>query len=723
MATSRIPIQVGQQRQSLQLGMPAARVPMVAVDDQRGRAVGGLAAGLGQIGTASERLQREQDTAWVSKAASDDQIKWLQRLNELQEAAAPGAPGFTPSMIKEFDDYSAQALENAPENARPFYREQLIRQRTYLGQRAVEFEARSQRNFITSQYQAGMESDAATIALDPAQYQERRAARVAALQTSSLPDAVKAKLLGESEAALAYAAGAATIDRNPRGAMSAFEAASRGEAMPAGFDWIRQLDSDRIQQLRTRAHTQTDRLDTRDRVEADRIQARAGRALGEMDKQIASGLPPKTEDMVRWAGMTMGTEFEAGYRERMAGFEDVQKVLRMPPADQQAFIERRRVELERGGGNSTDKANLDRLEKAVEADGALRRDQPLSWIARRAGVAFPTLDMRLLSTPDGAVQIGPVLRDRADAIRGLQSSHPPGAVNMHPLPPAEAEQLTETFKAASPREKQRMLGNLYWAAGEHDTYQGIMDQIDGADPFLARLGRLSGSLEEGKLQGNWFSPDVLQSAGDVVATAIAGDEILKAGGKAGSLSYPLPKDDEFTQAIADQVGDLYRGVAAGDSSASQFLHDAYAVKAYYLGRAAQEGDLSPDVNSDRLSQAITAVLGQTVDFHGNGRVQAPWGMSESDFMARANMAVFRELNARGMQEKMGRSMSSVGLIGVGAGAYALTLGGMPVLDPQSKDLVIIAMTPDNDAGRDEFGGQLGDLIPNPAADAMVGGQQ
>ena len=177
---ARVPIQVAQQRQALPVGTSAPRVPMAVAADTSGEAVSRVGAGLGQVAAAADRLQREQSTAWVSKATSDDQIKWLQRLNEMQDTAAPGAPDFTPSLLKEFDDYSAQALENAPEGTRPFYREQLTRQRTYLGQRAVEFESKSQRSYITSQYQTGMESDAATIALDPSQYRERRAARVAA---------------------------------------------------------------------------------------------------------------------------------------------------------------------------------------------------------------------------------------------------------------------------------------------------------------------------------------------------------------------------------------------------------------------------------------------------------------------------------------------------------------------------------------------------------------
>lgn len=709
MAT-RVPIQVAQQRQALPVGASAPRVPMAVAADTSGEAVSRAGAGLGQIAAAADRLHREQSTAWVSKATSDDQIKWLQRLNEMQDTAAPGAPDFTPSFLKEFDDYSAQALENAPEGTRPFYREQLTRQRTYLGQRAVEFESKSQRSYITSQYQTGMESDAATIALDPSQYRERRAARVGALQASILPDGVKAKLLVESESTLAYAAGAATIDRDPHGAVQAFDAAARGEPS-AGYEWVRFLDSDKIQQLRTRAQTQTDRIDTRARVEQDRAIARAQRAVGEADKQVSTGLPARADDMLRWSSMVQGTEYEAQFREMMRGQDEVQQVLRMPVDAQQAYIQERRLKQQRSGASVTDASNLDRLSRAVDTNTKMLREAPLSWVENRSAQPVAALDFGQLATPDGTAALGQTLRERSDVIRGLQRANPAGAVQMRPLLAPEAEQLSSAFKQAGAREKRQLLGQLYWAAGTPDTYQGIVSQVDGVDPVMARLGRLAGSYEQTKLQNNWFSADVVQSAGDAAATAIAGDEILRAGGKAGALNYPLPKDNEFTQAIASKVGKLYRGAGAGDSGGQAFMQDAYAVKAYYVGKAAQEGDLSPDVNSSRLDQAITAVLGQPVNFHGNGEVLAPWGMNESDFLDRANRAVAREISDRGLQEQLGRSMSNSGLIGVGAGSYAVTLGGIPVRDPKTGRPIIIQMTPEADAGRDEFGRRLGDMIP------------
>lgn len=716
MAT-RIPIPVGQQRQSVALGLPAARVPMVAVDDPNGRALGGASDALGQIGTAVQRQQREEATAWVSKASSDDQIKWLQRMNELQDSAEPGAPEFTPKFLGEFDQYAAQALDNAPQEARAFYQESLNRQRAYLGTQAVTFEAKQRRSLVVGQYQGGLESDAAAIALDPLLYEERRAARLAALNSSSLPSEIRAKLLAESESTMAYAAGAAMIDRDPHTVYAAMDAAARGEATP-GYGWIRYLDSDRIQQLRTRAATQSDRIDNRARIEQDRALARGQRAIGEMEKQMAIGAPPRIEDMLRWSSMTKGTEYEQNYRNMAAGLEEVQNVLRRPIAEQQAYIAERR-QAQQSGASTTDVANLDRLERAVNANVELMSTKPLQWIATRTGAEIETLNMAGLATPDGTAQIGQAVLERADAIRAVQRANAPGLVQMRPLQEAEVQQISTAFKAAASPQKREILAGLYRASGsQQDVFQGIVEQIDGIDPFAARMAVRAASHESATLQSNWLSANVVQSAGDVAAIALHGDEILRSGGKSGTLTYPMPKDEEFVTALRDEIGVLYRGAGAGDSGASQFMQDVYAVKAYYVGRAAQEGDLSGEVDGSRLEQAVVAVLGAPANFNGNGEVLAPWGMSADDFSVRASQRLNDELTRRGMRDHMIDTgyEASLGLIGIGAGAYAATLGGIPLRDPATGMPVVFDMSAPGDSFLDRFGQPLSNQIP-------TGGQQ
>lgn len=711
MAT-RIPIPLGQQRLSTPSSMPVSRAPMIAVEDATGRAVAGMGQALGQFGDVLQKQQKEDAIAWVSKASSDDQIKWMQRMAELQETAAAGAPDFTPNFIKEFDDYAQQAVANAPEFARAAYQESLTRQRTHFGGAAVNFEATKRSENRISQYGAGLEADARSIALDPNLYDERRAMRLAALSESSLPDSIKVKLIGDAEATMAYAAGAAVIDRDPHGAVAAIEAAARGEAVD-GFRWISRLDSDRIQQLRTRAQTQADRIDNKARIEQDRIEAKAQRALTEIDRQIATSIPATQEDMLRWSNMVAGTEYEQPYRELLKGQQEVQDVLRMPVQEQAEYILRRRQQQLTEGANPTAIANLDRIERAVESNSKLLRENPLGWVEQRAAQSIEPLDLSQLASSDGVATIGQHLRNRADVIRGMQAQNPNGAVSMRPLLENEAQALSNAFKEGNARQKREMLGALYWAAGESDTMQGIIDQIDSlgdSGAFMSRMGQLASSYEQAKLADYWVSADVVQSAGDAAATAIHGDEILQASGKSGTLNYPLPKDSEFIDAIESEVGDLYRGLSSGDSAANDFMQDAYAIKAYYVGRAAQDGSLSADIDSDKVKQAINAVLGERVDFNGQGKIRAPWGMDADSFTTRANAAIETEIKRRGLTD-LNRYMDGIGLVSVGPTTYAATFAGQPLLDFKTNDLIFIQMTPDADSGRDDFGRKISDQIP------------
>lgn len=711
MAT-RIPIPLGQQRQSTPLGMPAARAPMMGIEDPTGRAVAGLGQAVGQIGDAVTRQQKEDAIAWVSKASSDDQIKWMTRLEELKLAAEPGAPDFTPRLLKEFEDYSAKALENAPDEARSFYAADMDRRRVYLASQALPFQSAQMRLHNESQYAAGLDADARSIALDPGLYDESRARRLAVLNESSLPASVKTKLIGDAEATMAYAAGAAMIDRDPHGAVAAMEAASRGEAVD-GFRWINRLDSDRIQQLRTRAQTQADRIDNKARIEQDKADARGQRAIGEIDRQISTGVPATADDMLRWASMVAGTDYEQSYRDMLKGQQEVQDVLRMPIAEQQAYVLQRRMQQQTAGANPTAIANLDRVERAIESNSKLLQESPLAWVEQRAAQPVAPLDLTLLASQDGIAVVGQQLRDRSDVIRGMQSQNPPGMVSMRPLLDAEAQALTNAFKEGNARQKREVLGALYWAAGEPDTFQGIVEQVDGINPFMARMGRLASSFEQAQLTDHfwWFDEDVIQSAGDAAATAIHGDEILRAGGKSGAISFPVPKDTEFLDAIGKKVESLYRGSVAGSSAATDFMQDAYAIKAYYVGRAAQDGSLSPEVDADRLDQAITAVIGSPVDFNGQGNVLAPWGMDSDSFTARANSAINRQIQERQLGADLAHSADNIGLISVGSGVYAATLGGQPLLDPATGDLIVIEMSPTADAGRDPFGVPYLDMIP------------
>lgn len=212
---SRIPIQVAQQRQALPVGTSAPRVPLITPTDTSGEAISRLGAGVSQIGDAARRLQEEDDRAWVSKAASDDQLKWMTRLDDLKNAAQPGAPGFTPTVLNEFDQYSQEAIQNAPPSAKRFYQAQMGQLREYLVRNSVPWQAQQHRAHNVDQYEQGLNSDLATISRDPSVFQDRLASRLAILNSSSLPPDVRSDMDRKTRESMSLAAETADMQRDP----------------------------------------------------------------------------------------------------------------------------------------------------------------------------------------------------------------------------------------------------------------------------------------------------------------------------------------------------------------------------------------------------------------------------------------------------------------------------------------------------------------------------
>ncbi|WP_147400288.1 hypothetical protein [Achromobacter sp. K91] len=699
----RIPLPVIQQQQTTTSSAGPVMMP------ERSFQTNDVAQGLSDLGRAAIAIADEDGRAWASKTASDDQLKWMTRMQEAQAQAQPGAPGFTEGMLSEFNDYRTKALAAAPASARRFYEAQLNQLGNYVGTNSISWQAQQHRANTVSQYQQGADADAAAVSLDPSLYDDRRAARMAALSVSNLPPDVRATLASRSDGALAYAAGSSMVDMDPHGSLDAFTRAGKGEAT-AGYDWISRLQAPQIEVLRRRAQSQVTALDNRAQLAQDRAEAKGARAIAEYDAQINSGVPAPPDKMIGWLGAAAGTVYEQDMKDRMEAEQQVQEVLRMPIADQEAFIAQRAAHQRTNGASLTDQANLRRLTTAVAQNVKTLQETPLVYAAQRIDAQVAPLDLQTAFTPEGAAAIGPQLRDRVTTIQALQRQNPPGTVSMRPLLPAEADALGEALNQGSAAEKSGLLGTLYRAFGDPVAYQGAMAQIDAKNPFMARMGQRAASYAQAQLTNNWVSADVVQSAGDVAAIALHGDDILKAGGKAGAEKFPIPKDQEFMTALQAKLTDLYRGTGPGSSDAAGYMNDAYAIKAYYVGRAAQQGDITGQVDSDRMDQAITAVLGAPVNFHGNGQVLAPWGMSADDFTTRATGRLAQLFQAAGVQDKVGQHMGNVGLIGAGGGVYFPTLAGTPIADDQGRPLVL-RLTPDEDAGRDSFGRKLSDQIP------------
>jgi len=428
------------------------------------------------------------------------------------------------------------------------------------------------------------------------------------------------------------------------------------------------------------------RLENRLQHDADRREARAEKVIGEIDRQIASGVPATADMWTAWGDKVKGTSFEGEMKQRLDEEGEVQKVLRLPVDQQLAFVQQREAKLLNGGGTVRDQANLSRMKGAVEANVKQLQEAPLLFNQSRTGTPVQPLDIAALADPNGAGKVSGQMRDRVASITAMQKQYGP-QVQMRPLLPQEAQFLTRALDQASPRQQVDLFGTLRKAFDDDSAYAAAMQQIAPDSPVKALAGILVAKQRKITLESNLFSADTTAMSGDIAATLLDGEALLNKtkgqkaeDGKAKGI--PLPPEKDFRDQFSSAAGHVFAGRPQAYEVAMQ------AVRAYYTGKAAQDGDVSGQIDGGRMKHAITAVLGEVVNYNGNGEVLAPWGMDKSTFKDKTKDAFRTELKARGMPDSMLDSLPALGLRNKGDGTYYVVQGRNYLYDRQGQPVII-----------------------------------
>lgn len=410
--------------------------------------------------------------------------------------------------------------------------------------------------------------------------------------------------------------------------------------------------TNRISALRNRA----------ERAQA-RADARGAQAIDQIDRQIASGIPATPEMWTHWATMTKGTASAAAFRQRLQEEKQVQNVLRMPPDKQAQFIQQKEAELMKGG-SVQEAADVARLKRAVTANLKLLQTNPLLFNQARMGDAVKPLDLSLLETPDDTQAITDNLQDRAAIIKAIRA-HYGDQVPAHLLLPQEVQALQGVLQHATPEQKTALFATIHDVAGSDEIYGDLMKQLAPHDPTLAYAGMLAQRPETMTLETHWFTPDDTVDSRRVATTMVQGQAIL--AGK-GDKAYKAPSDKDFRAQFDGKTHGLFAGRPDAARVAMQ------AVKAYYVGKASEDGDTSGEIDTTRLDHAIHAALGTVVDVNGNGKVLAPWGMDEDDFLDAAHQAFTQAVKADGLSVDVADRWDDFGLVQRGDGTYYVVQG-------------------------------------------------
>jgi hypothetical protein len=451
--------------------------------------------------------------------------------------------------------------------------------------------------------------------------------------------------------------------------------------------------------------------------EADKREAKAQSTIGRIDEQISSGVPLTPDMWAKAEDITKGTSFEQDFKQRIKDEDTVQHVLRQPVDQQMAYVQQRTQELDQQGGTLRDKANLIRLQTAVQQNVNLMQKAPLLFAANRNGTDVQPLDFSALSpspvaqvmagaqganAPDPKQQFGAQIADRMATLKALRTQYG-SAITPSPLLPQEAAQLSNQLESATPPQRTQMLMNLRGAMGDDQAYQNAMRQIAPHSPVTAIAGSMIGNSAPASTPV-WFDQNFAPKLDDVTHV-LRGEQLLNpsTGGKQAQLEQesgkgalhggmPMPPDGD-TREMGPGLRSQF-GRAAGDVFRDRpELADAYfsVFKDAYASLLAEKGDMKGQGDPKIAQRALDIALGQRVQFNGQ-TMTVPPGMDPSRFEGLVRNAVAQSAQqlkapADWADRIRGYGLREVG--GLGSGQYQLTNGNTPLVRPDGKGLFTV----------------------------------
>lgn len=245
----------------------------------------------------------------------------------------------------------------------------------------------------------------------------------------------------------------------------------------------------------------------------------------------------------------------------------------------------------------------------------------------------------------------------------------------------EASNLAAGMNNMSSTEKLRYLGVIRSSVKDNAAYRSIMQQIAPDSVVTSMAGMIS--TKEGTVTvSRTFGDDEAYRPAQVSQLMLEGEAILNpnkaaAGQDGKGGKFPMPKESDFMMEFNNQIGNAFAGNPSAASSAMQ------GVKAYYLGKAAREGDMSDLINTKRMREAINAVTGGVSDINGSNVIR-PWGMPEDIFKDRAKVIFDATIKNKGMTASYG----GVTLQNYGDGTYLVRSGTDFLRGPDGAPVII-----------------------------------
>lgn len=399
--------------------------------------------------------------------------------------------------------------------------------------------------------------------------------------------------------------------------------------------------------------------------QAEIRETRAERILTQMDRQAATGVPPTPADQQRWRAGLQGTSVAGEFNTRMQEMNQVQDLLRKPPAVAQQYIDQQRMHMQANGATVAQQANVSRLQAAVDNNIKLMRENPLTFNAMRTGEDVEPLDVAGIATPEGKAKLGAQVAHRFDVVNSVRKQYG-SEVARNPWKPEEQTALTALFAQADDGTKLQLLGAIAAASPSGADFSAAIKPLAADQPVTV----LAGMAQFRGFKG--------EDGSDVPRMLLQGQKILD------DKSTPKPKEDLLRASFDEHVGTSLQPGSPQREQAYQGFKALYVSSASAKGVSYESGD---DVDKDTAQKAVDMITGG-ISERGGAKVVKPYGMSDKLF----NKSV--DIQLQGMAE---RSKFPVGQledmplspVPGKEGSYYLLNAGRVQIDPTTNEPMVV----------------------------------
>lgn len=412
--------------------------------------------------------------------------------------------------------------------------------------------------------------------------------------TKTLDEATTAGLLssGERQAGRERYASIITdalIDQDPRAVIEALNA----EPGASGNAVVNALSAAGRNVALNRAQAEVRRQEAEARArEAERRAMEAARAVGireamadaTMQFSMGFGLPDNYGDLSAAIASLPDDPVKARLQRQDAVLSTLDKsgFLQMNPSQQNAAIVGLEAQLQQGANPAA--LEMLKMARSIQSEAdRLAKDDPFAFAARRGVVKLPP--------PSG----DPTVDMKARAEAGRQASAYLGR-DVPGFTTAELEAVAERYQGASVDERLGLLASFVDSHGEE------------------RASTVFAALDKQGYGGMAFAGSLALDSPAAARLVVKGQKALKDGGDAAKALQAKAAD--FKQDLLPLLGDAYGLGTAPRNTVEQ------AVLAAYVAQSMEAGDVSGNINPDRLEAAVEAVTGGVVDFRGH-RMPAP----------------------------------------------------------------------------------------------------